>query len=59
MLHSAHPQPLESWKQGALGVINRVLRDPLKLKVINVIGGGDEEWAVVELKADAVCKNGV
>ena len=40
-------------------MINRVLRDPLKLKVINVIGGGDEEWAVVELKADAVCKNGV
>jgi len=31
----------------------------LKLKVVNVMGGGDEAWAVVELEANAVCKNGM
>jgi len=35
------------------------MKEPgLKLKVRNVIGGGDQEWAVVELVAEAVCKNG-
>lgn len=49
----------EAWKQGALGTVNRVLREPLALKVVNVVGGGrDQDWALVELKADAVCKNG-
>ncbi|KAI7553116.1 hypothetical protein KC331_g1451 [Hortaea werneckii] len=51
---------LEAWKKGALGTVNRILRDPLSLQVINVVGGGrDQDWALVELKADAVCKNGV
>ncbi|RMY50146.1 hypothetical protein D0865_07070 [Hortaea werneckii] len=50
---------MEAWKQGALGTVNRILRDPLSLQVINVVGGDrDQEWALVELKADAVCKNG-
>ena len=49
---------IEDWKQNALGVINRILNENLKLKVVNVIGGGDQEWAVVELEADGVCKNG-
>lgn len=49
----------EAWKKGALGTVNRILRDPLSLQVINVVGGGrDQDWALVELKADAVCKNG-
>ncbi|RMY01104.1 hypothetical protein D0868_08656 [Hortaea werneckii] len=49
----------EAWKKGALGTVNRILRDPLALQVINVVGGGgDQDWALVELKADAVCKNG-
>ncbi|KAI7209612.1 hypothetical protein KC333_g8637, partial [Hortaea werneckii] len=49
-----------AWKKGALGTVNRILRDPLALQVINVVGGGgDQEWALVELKADAVCKNGM
>ncbi|KAI6821765.1 hypothetical protein KC340_g4639 [Hortaea werneckii] len=51
---------MEAWKQGALGTINRILREPLALKVVNVVGGGtDQDWAVVELEANAVCKNGM
>ncbi|KAK4634809.1 hypothetical protein CLAFUW4_00921 [Fulvia fulva] len=52
-----HPAA-EDWKKGALGVVNKILSEPLKLKVINVIGGGDE-WATVELEANATCKNGM
>lgn len=38
-------------------MINKCLKEPLALKPINVVGGG-EEWAVVELEAEAECKNG-
>lgn len=35
------------------------MKEPgIRLKVRNVIGGGDQEWATVELIADAVCNNG-
>jgi ketosteroid isomerase-like protein len=47
------------WKQNALGVINNVLSEPLKLRVNNVIGGGDQPWAVLELEANSTCKNGM
>ncbi|KAI6865124.1 hypothetical protein KC338_g5185 [Hortaea werneckii] len=51
---------MEAWKQGALGTVNRILREPLALKVVNVVGGGrDQDWALVELEANAVCKNGM
>ncbi|KAI7498870.1 hypothetical protein KC357_g22 [Hortaea werneckii] len=60
---AGHFTSLEAWKQGALGTINRILREPLALKVVNVVGGGgssrDQDWAVVELEANAVCKNGM
>lgn len=50
----------EDWKKGALGVINAVLKEPLKLSVLNVVGGGDQAWATVELEAKGgVCKNGM
>lgn len=48
----------ESWKKGALGTVNKVLKEPLQLKVVNVVGGGDQDWALVELEANAICKNG-
>ncbi len=35
-----------------------VLTEPLKMYIVNVIGGGDDGSAAVELKADSVCKNG-
>lgn len=37
---------------------DKVLTEPLKMYVVNVVGGGDEDTAAVEMKADAVCRNG-
>lgn len=38
---------------------DRVLTEPLKMHVVNVVGGsGEESMAAVEMKADAVCRNG-
>ncbi|KAK3069094.1 hypothetical protein LTR53_012833 [Teratosphaeriaceae sp. CCFEE 6253] len=57
---AGHFTSLETWKHGALGVINQRLTEPLKLKIVNVSGGGaDQEWATVELEANGVCKNGM
>ncbi|KAK6443306.1 hypothetical protein LTR95_000132 [Oleoguttula sp. CCFEE 5521] len=56
---AGHFTTLSDWKKGALGVINDVLKEPLKLSVVNVAGGGDQAWAVVELEAASVCKNGM
>ncbi|KAK0272638.1 hypothetical protein LTR91_017865 [Friedmanniomyces endolithicus] len=57
---AGHFTSLESWKKGALGVINERLQQPLALKVVNVVGGGaDQDWATVELEANGVCKNGM
>ena len=56
---AGHFTNLESWKQGALGTINKCLDRPLELKVRNVCGGGDQDWACVELMADSVAKNGM
>ncbi len=36
-----------------------MLSSPLQLKVVNVVGGGDQPWAVLELEANATCKNGM
>jgi hypothetical protein len=49
----------DDWKRGALGVINKALAEPLKMQVVNVVGGGDQDWAVVELEANGRCKNGM
>jgi ketosteroid isomerase-like protein len=47
------------FQNGTLARLAGIMKEPgLKLKVRQVIGGGDEPWAVVELIADAVCKNG-
>jgi hypothetical protein len=37
-----------------------VLTEPLKVHVVNVVGGGEQDSAAVEMKADAkaVCRNG-
>ncbi|GAB7350926.1 hypothetical protein MBLNU459_g1437t1 [Dothideomycetes sp. NU459] len=56
---AGHFTTLEDWKRGALGPINAVLREPLQLQVRNIVGGGTEEWAVVELFANGICKNGM
>lgn len=38
--------------------IAAVLDGPIKLKIRSVIGGEVEEWAVIEMVANAKCKNG-
>ena len=40
------------------GRIGAVIDGPMKLKVKSVIGGDVEEWAVIEMVAEARCKNG-
>jgi hypothetical protein len=35
-----------------------IVREPLRLVLENVVGGGHEDRALVELRAIAVCKNG-
>lgn len=32
--------------------------NPLEMSLINIIGGGDEEWSVEELRVYGICKNG-
>ena len=32
--------------------------DPVRLEVVNVAGGGEQEWAVTELKVLGTCKDG-
>lgn len=56
---AGHFTDLESWKASALGTINKVLAKPLQLRVRNVCGGGEQDWACVELMADSVAKNGM
>ncbi|KAI0145965.1 hypothetical protein F4776DRAFT_385508 [Hypoxylon sp. NC0597] len=41
-----------------LGRINNIFDGPIKLHVQSIIGGEVEEWAVIELSAEAKCKNG-
>ncbi|KAL9072198.1 MAG: hypothetical protein Q9157_005181 [Trypethelium eluteriae] len=49
---------LESWKKSALGVANKFLKEPLRFKVVNAFGGGEQDWCCLELEAiDAVAKN--
>jgi ketosteroid isomerase-like protein len=46
---------------GTLTVLReKVLTEPLRLRVIHVTGGGDgDEWATIEMQSiDAKCKNG-
>jgi len=40
--------------------LSSVMKEPgMQVKVRNVIGGGDQEWAAVELVIHAECKNGL
>lgn len=51
---------LEDFRQKTLARLRKILKDPgLMIKVKNVIGGGPEqEWASVELGAEAQCIDG-
>ena len=42
----------------AMAPINAAIERPIKLHVTSIIGGEVESWAVIELVAEAKCKNG-
>lgn len=46
------------FQKRTFGRLSGIMKAPVQLEVRSVIGGGDEEWAVVELIADSTCKNG-
>ena len=54
-------QSLQDFQDATFARLRRVLQNPpLRFLIRNVVGGGDQEWASVELLAkDAVCKNGM
>ncbi|KAF2770836.1 hypothetical protein EJ03DRAFT_326170 [Teratosphaeria nubilosa] len=56
---AGHYTSLASWKKNALGEIQKVLDEPLRLSVRNVIGGRPQNWAVLELEAHSECLNGL
>lgn len=37
---------------------SQILKEPLAIYVDNVVGGGEQDQAVVEMHADSYCKNG-
>ena len=51
---------LQEFQEGTFARLRQVLKNPpLKFAIRNIVGGGDQEWASVELMAkDAECKNG-
>lgn len=50
---------LKDFQQGTLARLGKIMKDPgIRLMVRNVIGGGEQDWATVELVANAECKNG-
>ena len=50
---------LEDFQQAALVRLSKIMKDPgVRLVVRNVIGGGEHDWATVELFAKAECLNG-
>ena len=50
---------LKDFQQATFARLAKIMKDPgIRLNVRNVIGGGEQEWAVVELIADAECLNG-
>ncbi|KAK5117465.1 hypothetical protein LTR85_008850 [Meristemomyces frigidus] len=51
---------LKDFQDDTMVRLGKIMKEPgICLKVRNVIGGGDQEWATVELVADAECKSGL
>jgi len=55
---SGHYSSKESFLSTSVSRIGAVLDGPIKLQVRSIIGGDVEEWAVIEMAAEARCKNG-
>jgi hypothetical protein len=54
-----HYKSLKEFQEATFQRLGKIMKPPgIKLKVRNVIGGEDQEWAVVELVAVAECNSG-
>lgn len=50
---------LKDFQENTLVRLGKVMKEPgIILSVRNAIGGGEQDWAVVELVANAECKSG-
>lgn len=51
----------QDFLDATIQVLNKkVLGGPLRMKTTNVVGGGESDWATIEMEAiDAKCKNGM
>ncbi|KAF7979964.1 hypothetical protein HWV62_27137 [Athelia sp. TMB] len=54
---SGHYTSRDAFQQATFVRLNKVLKKPLALQVLHVLASGDD--AVVELKVDSVCHNGL
>lgn len=51
---------LQQFQEATFARLGKIMKPPgLRLMVRNVIGGGDQDWATVELVAVAECKSGM
>ena len=49
----------KEFREATLSVLKPIMKPPgLLMHIVNVIGGGDSEWATAEMKADCECVNG-
>ncbi|KUI69007.1 hypothetical protein VM1G_04337 [Cytospora mali] len=56
---SGHYDSKASFLSTSVARIGAVLEGPMKLQVRSIIGGDEEEWAVIEMVAQSRCKNGM
>ena len=57
---AGHYKSLKDFQQATFARLGAIMKEPgIRLFIRNVIGGGrEEDWATVEMVADAECKNG-
>ena len=49
----------QEFRDKTMGILNsKVLKEKLTMRVKNVVGGGEDNFAAVELEADSMCRNG-
>lgn len=56
---SGHFTTLAEFKENTTGRVSKIWKGPPKMKIQNVVGGGEQEWACIELTAEAECNNGL
>jgi len=49
---------VEDFKRDTFGRLNPVMTAQVQPKVVNVVGGGEQEWSCVELEFDGTFKDG-